>query len=58
MMKNILWQMYLKIQIVIDEVIIVLHSVVNSIIKASLLEVIKTSIIRFLFKSVYLKWYK
>ena len=50
--------MYLKIQIVIDEVIIVLHSVVNSIIKASLLEVIKTSIIRFLFKSVYLKWYK
>ena len=50
--------MYLKIQIVIDEVIIVLHSVVNSIIKASLLAVIKTSIIRFLFKSVYLKWYK
>ena len=33
--------MYLKIQIVIDEVIIVLHSIVNSIIKASLLEVIK-----------------
>ena len=50
--------MYLKIQIVIDEVIIVLHSVVNSIIKASLLEVINTSITRFLFKSVYLKWYK